>query len=150
MNLYIMLHQDHEKAKSLFEQLASTGEDEEGRRERLFATLFRELELHAEAEERYFYSRLKVSDLARGKIGEALDDHKAMKRALGELDAGDKGTPEWTRKFRALRTEVEAHILSEETELFPIAQKVIEDEEAAGIAEDIGVWKEARTEVEFW
>jgi hemerythrin superfamily protein len=150
MNLYIMLHQDHEKAKNLLEQLEASGEDEEGRRERLFATLFRELESHAEAEERYFYSRLKINDQARGTVLESLGDHKDIKKLLGELDAMDKGTPGWTRKCRTLREEVEAHILAEEEELFPLAQKVIEDEEAAGIAEDIETLKEARAEVEFW
>lgn len=150
MNLYIMLHQDHEKAKNLFEQLEAAGEDEESLRERLFASLVRELELHAEAEERYFYNRLKVNDSARRIALESLDDHNAMKRLLLELDAMDKGTPGWTRKFRGLRTEVEGHILREEEELFPMAQKVIGEEEAAGIAEDIETWKEARAEVEFW
>ena len=150
MNLYIMLHQDHEKVKNLFEQLEATGDDEDGRRERLFGTLFRELELHAESEERYFYDRLKVSDSTRGIVAESFDDHKGMKRLLAELSAKDKGTPAWARKCRALRAEVESHMLREEEELFPLAQKVIEDEEAAGIAEDIETWKEARAEVEFW
>src|SRR5690242_4844443 len=133
MNLYILLHQDHEKVKNLFEQLEATGEDEAARRERLFATLFRELELHAEAEERYFYGRLRVNDTARETVLESYDEHKGMKRMLGELDAMDKGTPAWTRKCAALREEVEAHILREEEDLFLMAQKVIEDEEAAGI-----------------
>lgn len=150
MNLYIMLHQDHEKVKNLFEQLEAAGEDEEARRERLFAALVRELEQHADAEERYFYSRLKVNDSTREIVLKSLDNHKAVKRLLGELDAMDKGTPAWTRKCRGLRAEVEGHILREEEDLFPLAQKVIGDEEAAGIAEDIETWKEARAEVEFW
>jgi len=150
MNLYIMLHQDHEKVKNLFEQLEATGEDEGPRRESLFGILLRELELHTESEELYFYSRLKVNDSARETVLESLDDHKGMKRMLGELDAMDKGTDAWTRKCRALRDEVEGHILREEEDLFPVAQNVIEDEEAAGIAEEIETWKEARTEVEFW
>lgn len=152
MNLYIMLHEDHEKLKSLLEQLEETGETGEaevGRRERLFAALFRELDAHTEAETRYFYSRLKPNDLARAMVVESLDDHKDMQRILGELEAMDKGAPEWTRKCRSLREEVEGHILREEQDLFPVAQKVIEEEEAAGIAEDMEAWKEQRTELEL-
>jgi hemerythrin-like domain-containing protein len=38
----------------------------------------------------------------------------------------------------------------EEQELFPLAQKVLEDEEAAGIAEDIESFKEEHTELEAY
>jgi hemerythrin-like domain-containing protein len=143
-----MLHQDHDKVKSLFEQLEATGEDEESRRERLFSTLFRELDLHAEAEERYFYSRLKNNDDTREIVLESLAEHKTAKRLLAELDAMDKGTPEWTGKCRTLAEEIERHVEVEEQELFPLAQKVIGDEEAAGIAEDIESFKEEHSELE--
>ena len=59
MSLYEILHRDHEKVKNLFEQLEAAGEDQESRREVLFASLFRELEIHTQAEEKYFYSRLR-------------------------------------------------------------------------------------------
>jgi iron-sulfur cluster repair protein YtfE (RIC family) len=149
MNLYILLHQDHDKARTLFEHLEASGEDESDRRERLFATLNRELSLHSEAEERFFYSRLKGNDGTRETTLESLDDHKAMKRLLAELEAMDTGTPEWTAKCRELRLECEAHIQREEQELFPLAQGVIEDEEAAGIAEDIEAFKEEHAEIEI-
>jgi len=150
MNLYMLLHQDHEKAKSLFAQLEASGEDEQDRRERLFSTLFRELNLHSDAEERYFYSRLKVSDETRETTLESLDDHKGMKRLLAALGRMDVGTPEWTAKCRQLREECEVHIAREEEELFPLARRIIEDEEAAGIAEDIEAYKEERAEIEIF
>jgi iron-sulfur cluster repair protein YtfE (RIC family) len=149
MNLYILLHQDHDKARNLFEQLDVSGEDETDRRERLFATLNRELSLHSEAEERFFYSRLKSNDESRETAAEALGDHKGMKRLLTELEAMDVGTPEWTAKCRELRDECEAHILLEEGELFAQAQRILGDEEAAGIAEDIQAFKEEHAEIEI-
>jgi len=150
MNLYMLLHQDHEKAKSLFAQLEATGEDEQDRRERLFSTLFRELNLHAEAEERYFYSRLKTNDETRETTLDSLGDHKEMKRLLAQMEATDAGTPEWTAKCRLLRNDCEEHIAREEAELFPKARRVIEDEEAAGIAEDIQSYKEEQAEIEIF
>ncbi len=149
MNLYIMLHQDHEKVKSLFEQLEASGEDEESLRERLFSTLQRELESHAEAEERFFYSRLKSNDITRDTVSASLSDHKSMKKALGELERMDKGTPVWTQKCMILREITEDHIQEEEERLFPMAQRVIEAEEAAGIAEDIEAFKEEHSELEL-
>jgi hypothetical protein len=61
----------------------------------------------------------------------------------------DPGSPEWTGKCRVLRSECEAHILREERDLFPLAQDVIGDEEAAGIAEDIEAYKEERAGIEI-
>jgi iron-sulfur cluster repair protein YtfE (RIC family) len=149
MNLYILLHQDHDKARNLLEQLDASGEDEPERRERLFSTLSRELGLHSEAEERFFYSRLKSNDEARETALASLDDHKGMKQLLAELEAMDAGTPEWTAKCRELRAECEAHIQREERELFPLARRAIEDEEAAGIAEDIESFKEEHIGIEI-
>jgi iron-sulfur cluster repair protein YtfE (RIC family) len=149
MNLYLLLHQDHVNARSLFDQIEASGEDETELRERLFASLSRELDVHSGAEERFLYSRLKINDQARDAALEASEDHKGMKRMLAELGAMDPGTPEWTGKCRILRSECEAHILREERELFPLAQGVIGDEEAAGIAEDIEAFKEERAGIEI-
>jgi hemerythrin-like domain-containing protein len=150
MNLYEMLHKDHDKVKSLFEQLDSWGEDHASRREALFSSLRQELEIHSEAEEKFFYSRLKGEADARELTLESLDDHKLVKRLLGELDSMDKGSPEWTAKCRTLRDSVEGHVEMEEQELFPMAQRLLDDEEAAGIAEDIESFKEEHTELETY
>jgi hemerythrin superfamily protein len=149
MNLYLLLHQDHVNVRSLFDQIEASGEEETELRERLFASLSRELDLHSEAEERFLYGRLRISDRARAPASQSLDDHKGMKRLLAELGAMDPGTPEWTGKCRVLRAECEAHILREERDLFPLAQEILGDEEAAGIAEDIGAYKEERAGIEI-
>ena len=148
MNLYLMLHQDHVNARNLFDQIEASGEDETELRERLFASLSRELDLHRR-QERFLYSRLKINDQSRDAALESSDAHKGMKRLLAELGAMDPGTPEWTGKCRIRRSECEAHILREERELFPLAQGIIGDEEAAGIAEDIEAFKEERAGIEI-
>ncbi|MDB5048308.1 MAG: hemerythrin [Fibrobacteres bacterium] len=150
MNLYEMLHQDHEKVKSLFDQLEAAGEDQERRREQLFSALYRELDVHSQAEEKFFYSQLKGEEETRELTLESLDEHKLVKRLLDELESMDKGTPEWTAKCRTLRENVDQHVETEEQELFPLAQKTLEDEEAAGIAEDIESFKEEHTELEAY
>jgi hemerythrin-like domain-containing protein len=150
MNLYEMLHQDHEKARNLFDQLEAAGDDQDRRREQLFSALYLELDIHSQAEEKFFYSQLKSEDETRELTLESLDEHKLVKRLLDELDAMDKGTPEWSAKCRTLRENVEQHVETEERELFPLAQKVLEDEEAAGIAEDIESFKEEHTELEAY
>ncbi len=150
MNLYEMLHQDHEKVKGLFDQLEALGETNENRREQLFASLYQELDIHTQAEEKYFYSQLRGEDETRELTLESLDEHKMVKKLLGELDATDKGAAEWTAKFKSLRENMEQHVEMEENELFPQARKVLDDDEASGIADDIEAFKEEHTELEAY
>ena len=150
MNLYEMLHRDHEKVKELFIQLERSGMSDDSRREQLFASLYRELNIHSQAEEKFLYSQLKGEEETRELILESLDEHKDMKKSLDKLESMDKATAEWTVTLRTLRENVEHHVEEEENELFPRARKVLEEDEAAGIAEDIESYKEEHTELEAY
>jgi hemerythrin superfamily protein len=150
MNLYEILHQDHEKVKGLFDQLEAATVGTESRREQLFASLYQELDIHSQAEEKYFYSRLKSEDDARERTLESLDEHKMIKKLLKELDAMDGGDLEWPVKLKILRESVEEHVEMEENELFPLARRSLDEDEAMGIAEDIEAFKEEHTELEAY
>jgi hemerythrin superfamily protein len=150
MNLYDMLRKDHERVREIFAQLERTTESDDSRRENLFTDLYRELDVHSQAEEKFLYSRLKGEDETRELVLEALDEHKDVKRSLDELESMDKGSAEWTARLRALRESVEHHVEEEENDLFPRARKTLDEEEAAGIAEDIEAFKEEHTELEAY
>lgn len=150
MNLYEMLHRDHEKVKDLFTRLERVVEPDDSHRELLFASLYRELDIHSQAEEKFFYSQLKGEEETRELVLESLDEHRDVKKLLDALASMDKGTAEWTAKLRTLRENVERHVEEEENELFPRARKLIEEDEAAGIAEDIESFKEEHTELEAY
>jgi iron-sulfur cluster repair protein YtfE (RIC family) len=150
MNLYEMLHQDHEKVRGLFAQLEAIGDEDDVRREQIFLTLYHELDLHSQAEEKFFYSQLKNEDETRELILESLDEHKGVKKLLDELEAMDKATPEWASKLATLQENVEHHVQEEEGELFPRARKVLHDDEAAGIADDIESFKEEHEQLEAY
>ena len=150
MNLYDMLRKDHERVREIFSQLERTTEADDARRENLFASLYHELDVHSQAEEKFLYSRLKGEDGTRELVLEALDEHKEVKKVLDALESMDKGTAEWTARLRGLRDSVEHHVGEEESELFPRARKTLDEEEAAGIAEDIEAFKEEHTELESY
>ncbi len=137
MDLYEMLKRDHMKAKRLFERLAEASEDAEKTRERLFAELKEELELHTQVEERHFYPALRDHDETRELIEEALDEHNAVKEMLQELTAGEVTDEAWTEQLSELQEDVEHHVEEEETELFPLAQKLLERDKAEEIARAI-------------
>src|SRR5687767_11937265 len=113
MNLYEMLHRDHERVRDLFEQLERTAEADGSHREQLFSALHRELDIHSQAEEKFFYSQLKGEDETREIVLEGLDEHRDVKKLLGELEAMDKGTAEWTAKLATLKENVEHHVAEE-------------------------------------
>ena len=137
MDVYQLLKQDHQKAKQLFEKLGDTSDGAEKTRERLFAQLKDELELHAQVEEKHFYPALRDNKETKDLVNEALEEHKEMKMGLKDLDAAEKTDESWAEKLAELKANVEHHVEEEETELFPLAQKVLDSKKAEQIAEAI-------------
>jgi hemerythrin superfamily protein len=150
MNLFEILHQDHDRVADLFGKLENLGDGEEARRAQLFHTLKAELDIHTQAEEKFFYSRLKSEEETRELVLESLDDHKDMKKALDDLGAMEKGNPEWAVRLKACRAMVQGHVAQEENDLFPKARRLLGEDEAAAMAEDIESFKEEHAELEAY
>jgi hemerythrin-like domain-containing protein len=136
MDLFQLIRQDHQKAKRLFERVAETSGGTQSR-PRLFAELKHELELHTEVEEKFFYPALHRHDEAKDLIEEALDEHGDMKEVLDALDRADKESDNWTDQLDELHEDVEHHVEEEETEIFPLAQKLLDPVELNTIASEI-------------
>lgn len=138
MDLYQLLKQDHQKIRRLFERLDEASSDGTVKqRERLFAELKRELTLHTEVEERHFYPALRDRDEAMELVADSLEEHDEVKKLLGELDRAGKDEDNWTDQLQELHEDVEDHVEEEETELFPIAQKLLDEAKTKEIAEAI-------------
>lgn len=144
MDLYQLLKQDHQKAKRLFDRIAETSGGSKAPRARLFAELKHELDLHTEVEEKHFYPALRNQDEAKDLIEEALDEHDEIRKILIELDRADKEEESWIDRVLELQDDVEAHIEEEETEIFPVAQKLLEKARADEIAQAIEAEKAAQ------
>lgn len=137
MDLYQLLRQDHLKVKRLFERLAGAADGAKKSRERLFAELRRELELHTQVEEAHFYPALERHDEATDLVDEALEEHDGVKQLLEALEDADADGDGWFDQLADLQEEVEAHVEAEETRLFPLAQKLLRPPEAEEIARAI-------------
>jgi iron-sulfur cluster repair protein YtfE (RIC family) len=124
MDLYQLLRQDHLKAKRLFERLGQEAETAKSR-ERLFAELKQELELHTAVEEKHFYPALRDHEETEELVAEALEEHEEVKALLADLDQGDKEEEGWAEQLLELQEDVEEHVAAEESEIFPQAQKVL-------------------------
>jgi Hemerythrin HHE cation binding domain len=138
-DLYGLLKEDHEKLKDLFSQIEEEGEMEA--RQDLFSQIEEELDVHMEGEEKYFYPPLEEDEEARKMVLEAYEEHHVAKTVLKELDGVSADNERWAAKVKVLSEIVDHHIEEEEGELFKLARKVLDREQAQNIAEQL---KEAK------
>ena len=142
MDVFDLLKMDHANVKKLFHELEETTPRAAKKREELFLKIRNELEMHSEAEERLFYPRFKSQDETRELILEAYEEHKVVKRLLGELAAQEKTSEEWGAKAKVLRETVEHHVKEEEGELFKKCKRLLDFGEAESLAVEIEEFKE--------
>jgi sugar-specific transcriptional regulator TrmB len=121
-------------------------------RERLFSELDGELRRHFEAEEESLYDALEDHDHAERLVAELENEHEEIERQLGELARfADKGTRDWTLRFRDLAALIEEHFHREEHELLPVAREVLSEEEVRELRHEFAEEKiEALREGRRW
>jgi Hemerythrin HHE cation binding domain/IclR helix-turn-helix domain len=135
MDLWQLIANDHANIADLCGEIPRAFPDSGVRsRERLFSELDTELRRHLEAEEESLYDALEDHDRAEHLFAELEHEHEEIKRQLGELArVPDKGTQDWTRRFRDLAALIEGHFHREEHELLPLAREVLDEEEVRAL-----------------
>ena len=131
--IFDSLRLDHDDQRSLLERLDATEGDTKERRD-LFARLRIELEAHAAIEERVFYSELLGQKESRKQAAHSIGEHEEQRDALQELSEIEFSSPGWLASFRKLKHRVEHHVGEEEREIFPLAGRVLGDEEKRRMA----------------
>jgi hemerythrin superfamily protein len=142
MNIYELLHEDHQKVKSLLKELEETTERAEKTRDRLIREVEMELTIHSEAEEKFLYPRLQAISETKDLAYEAVEEHKVVKTLLTELVSEPKDTAEWSAKLTVLKENVEHHIEEEEGPLFSKAKRVLSRGDAVLIGDRVMAYKE--------
>lgn len=136
-----ILKQDHDEARSMFEQIE---EDEEAEnRKELFAGLKSELELHMELEEKYFYPIMEQSEDLREKALQAYEEHNVAKTVLGDFSGLDIDDERWEAKIKVLQEIVNHHMQEEEKDTFKLAKKSLEPDQIKEITDQIMQQKSA-------
>lgn len=125
--IFDALRADHERQRSLVDQLLATHGDSEDRR-RLFLELKQALSTHAAAEERHFYVPLMENDLTQEKARHSVAEHKDLDDLVEELEAADRSSPGWIDAARSLCERLVHHLDEEEQEVFQQAGRVLSDQ----------------------
>lgn len=133
MNIFEALREDHDKQRTLADQLIKTQGDSEGRDE-LFAKLKTELKAHAAAEERCFYIPLMEHDLTQEKSRHSVAEHHEIDEMIEKLEKTDYSSPAWLAEAKNLHHRVHHHLEEEEHEVFQMGGKVLTDAQKTSLA----------------
>ena len=132
--IFEALRDDHEIQRDLIASLVETHGDSDDRGE-IFDKIRRELRSHAAAEERYFYVPLMESDTTQDQARHSVAEHKELDDYLEQLEQYDRTAPQWLLTARELAERLTHHLDEEETEVFPVAGRVLSADDKAELAE---------------
>jgi hypothetical protein len=128
MNALELLKEQHDEVSKLFKSFEKLGDDEDGERRKLFIMLADRLSAHATIEEQFFYPSVKT-DKTEELVREALEEHLAVKRLIADLLEMEPADENFGAKMVVLQENVEHHVEEEETELFKLVKKVLDDDQ---------------------
>ena len=115
-----MLKKDHKKVKALFDQF----EEAEGREQvEIAKTAIRELEIHAELEEKLIYPAIRAVLDEKELMNEALEEHHLVHVLIKELKKLKPSDEKFQAKFCVLGELVKHHVKEEEGEMLPKAEE---------------------------
>jgi hemerythrin superfamily protein len=125
MNAIKMLKQQHREVDKLFKQLAATKTAEP--RLKTFVQIADALAIHATIEERHFYPSVKEKQ-TEDILLESVEEHLEIKRVIADLLQMDADDEEFVAKVTVLQEDVQHHVEEEEGELFPMVERLFDDE----------------------
>jgi hemerythrin superfamily protein len=143
MDVYELLHEDHEKVSELFKEISNTTSDDQRTREKFFAKVKQELEAHTDAEEKLFYPRLEEHEETRDLAKQGIDEHGTISNLLNEMANMDCTSEDWMQKCQTLEKNVENHVDKEENQMFPKARDFLSDGPAQELAGQVKKVEEA-------
>ncbi len=119
MNITEVISMDHRKVDTLFMEIEKT--DDPQKLQEFFGQLYKDLSVHAEAEEQIVYPAIRsfYSDTQ-----ELYDEQAEMKQMLAHIKAlRPSATAEFKAQIEQLKIAVKAHVKEEENDMFPYIRR---------------------------
>lgn len=138
--IFDRLREDHDRHRRLLDILSKTEGASDGREE-LFGKLKEDLINHAKAEERCFYAELLGVRESQNLSSHSIKEHEELEALVNELDELDFSSPQWLVKLKQLKHDVEHHEKEEEVEVFPVAGRVLTDEQKSRMVQTFNEMK---------
>jgi ElaB/YqjD/DUF883 family membrane-anchored ribosome-binding protein len=134
MQIFEALRQDHDKQRALMDVIVDTKGDSAVRAE-FFTQLKAELQNHAIAEERYFYSPLIQKDATVELSRHGIAEHHQIDKLIEDLENISIESGTWLKTMKELRHKVLQHLEEEENDFFQKAGRALDAEEKADLAD---------------
>ncbi|WP_334055762.1 hemerythrin domain-containing protein [Polaribacter sp. P097] len=135
MNIFEQIRKDHDTQRDLLDKLVDTSGDSK-KRDEIYKALKKELEIHADAEERHFYKPLISNDMMQEKARHGIAEHHEIDELIEKLDETEYDSSAWLKFAKQLKEKVEHHLEDEEHVFFQLAGKVFTEKEKTSLAKD--------------
>src|ERR1700709_2728515 len=137
MNLRTLMQVGPTKANELFAKIAETSDGAVKTREKLFAELKSELELHTSLEEQHLFPALRRNPETKDLVPDAVRDTRELRAKLAELETLPKNDEAFPERLKELQKVFRQHARDEKRELLPAVQRALSEEQVQGVAEKI-------------
>jgi hemerythrin-like domain-containing protein len=135
MNLRTLMQAGPVKANELFARLSETSDGAVKTREKLYAELKAELELHSSLEEQHLFPVLRRNPETKELVADAIRDNKELRAALAELDGMPKNDAAFMARLAEVQKAFRQHARDERKELLPAVQRALSEEQVQGVTE---------------
>lgn len=145
MNIYDVIHKDHQDAKKSIAEIRSFPSNRHIERVKLFRLLKTALISHNDSEQESFYDALLQHEQTREDTKLSIKEHDGAHELLDALENEGLTPEEWSQKFEELCVALEQHIAKEEGKIFEEARQVLPEETAIKLAQKMESLKHDRT-----
>lgn len=142
-DILTLIEADHRKVEELFAQIETAKGTKKS--QQIFEQIYKELNLHALAEELVFYPAMQEYEQTKQYIEEAEEEHTAAKILLEQMKSLDSTDVEFKTKLQHLQEAIMHHVEEEESEIFNAVRECIEEEQLVVLAQE---FLSAKTKVE--
>lgn len=135
MDIYEYLKRDHENVNKLFEQFKKSKRTD--RQVQIIIFLTEQLLVHAKSEQETFYNVLEQKSDSNAEIIHGIKEHKEIEDQIKLILDSEKPDAKWRKKVEILQELVSHHVNEEEGRIFKKAKKILSQEEANVIKEQM-------------
>jgi len=119
-----LIEKDHQAVEKLFEK----AENAKGKKlQDYFKQIYKEMTLHAQAEEIVFYPAMREHEETAQYIEEAEEEHTSVKVLLEQMKGMDPGDEEYMDMMMDLKDAIMHHVEEEESEIFDAISECMDE-----------------------
>ena len=133
-DILTLIEADHRKVEDLFSEIQQAKGDK--KQQDIFKQIYKELTLHAQAEELVFYPAMREYEQTSALIEEAEEEHNTVKILLEEMLSIEPSDEKFQTKMRYLLDNVAHHVEEEESEVFDAVRKCMDGSQIQDLGQE--------------